>query len=160
MPSYKAEVMMSLATAKELVAELTQELNKRGYLKVEVAGSIRRKKDWIGDIDLIVRGDDLLLLEGLGEAKERGDSKWTFIYKGQQVNVFKCKEDHWGAMLFYLTGPLNYTIAYRCKSRRKGWNLNQYGLFDEKGNLLAAKTEAEIYKCFGKEWKDPTKRGR
>jgi len=160
MPSYKAEVMMSLATAKELVAELTQELNKRGYLKVEVAGSIRRKKDWIGDIDLIVRGDDLLLLEGLGEAKERGESKWTFVYKGQQVNVFKCKEEHWGAMLLYLTGPKGSTVGLRIKAKKKNYVLNQYGLFDEKGNLLAAKTEAEIYKCFGKEYKDPEKRGK
>jgi DNA polymerase (family 10) len=159
MPSYKAEYKMALKEAQTLVTELTEELTKRGYTKVEVMGSIRRKENWIGDIDLIVLGDSLLPLEGLGEPKERGDTRWTIIYKGQQVNIFKCKEDHWGAMAFYLTGPTSYTIAYRCKARRKNWNLNQYGLFDAENKLLAARTEAEIYKCFDKEWKDPTKRG-
>ncbi len=159
MPSYKADFKMSLKEAQTLVTELTEELTKRGYTKVEVMGSIRRKESWIGDIDLIVLGDTLKL-EGIGEAKERGDTRWTIVYKGQQVNIFKCKEDHWGAMQFYLTGPLSYTIAYRCKARAKGWNLNQYGLWDANNQLMAARTEAEIYKCFGKEWKDPTRRGK
>jgi DNA polymerase/3'-5' exonuclease PolX len=161
MATFRAATKMSLSTARMVVNSLTEQLKLIGITEYHVAGSIRRQAEWIGDIDIIIIGDISLIakIEGF-EIKEQGKERINGIYKGQQVNFFRAEEAYLGAMKFYLTGPTNYQIAYRLKAKKKNWSLNQKGLFDNKGNLIAAKTEEDIYKAFDKEYKDPVKRGK
>lgn len=63
-------------------------------------------------------------------------------------------------MLFFLTGPAGYSIAYRKRAKEKGWHLDQYGLKDEHGDVIASRTESSIYKAFGKSYKQPELRGK
>lgn len=161
MPSMKAASKMSLAIAETLVDKLIEELRKVGISTIQVAGSIRRRETWVGDIDLIIEGD-LSLIAKLPDVNifEGGTERVSALYKGQQVNFFRSEPATWGAMLFYLTGPTQNQIGYRMKAKVKGWTLNQHGLFDEKGKLLAAATEEEIYAAFGKPYKPPELRGK
>lgn len=155
------KVGMSLKDAQAMAKELASKLMKLGAKEVEVTGSVIREKPEIGDIDLIVHGEIDKLAEQLDcEVKHTGTERVTLIYKGQQVNLFSGTPDNWGAMRFYLTGPTNYVIAYRMKAKRKGWLLNQHGLFDQDNKLLEAKSEERIYELLDKKWKHPRERGK
>jgi DNA polymerase (family 10) len=161
MATFRAATKMSLSTARMVIESLKGQLQLVGIAEYHVAGSVRRQAEWIGDIDIVIIGDLSLIGKIPGfEIKEQGKERINGIYKGQQVNFFRAEEAYLGAMLFYTTGPTNYQIAYRLKARRKSWTLNQKGLFDDKNQLIAAKTETDIYKAFDKEYKDPTKRGK
>jgi DNA polymerase (family X) len=63
-------------------------------------------------------------------------------------------------MQFFLTGPAGYGIAYRRMAKAKGWKLDQYGLWNQHGELIASRTEHDIYKALGKEYKEPQERGQ
>jgi DNA polymerase (family 10) len=157
MPSYK--VGMSLHEAKEMVSELTDRFLGLGAHRIEVSGSVRRGKQEIGDLDLIVDGDIIALARGVqGELKEVGTQRTTMLYRGQQVNLFYAKSN-WGAMQFYLTGPKNYAIGYRMKAKTMGMKLDQYGLWKD-GVVIAGETEEEIYLALGKVYKAPELRGK
>lgn len=163
MPSYKAVTKMTREEALKLLERLKDKLAVKGFTEMEVAGSIRRGEAYIGDIDLIVEAPAITkndFADPEFEYKEGGESRITFLFEGQQINVFAAQEDNWGAFLFYLTGPTNYAIAYRAKASAKNWKLNQYGLFNEKGEKIAGKTEVEIYAAFDKNYKAPEKRGK
>jgi len=144
----------------QLAERLTGRLRNAGAARVQVVGSLLRGEQLIGDVDLLVEGDLLTLAPLLGEVVEAGASRSTVLVDGQQVNLFHGTEDEWGAQLFYLTGPSRYVIAYRMKAKRKGWLLNQHGLFDGEGRLLEARSEERIYELLGKKWKEPCLRGR
>ena len=139
-------------TYSDAVALANEFIEKFVVGKHEIAGSIRRKEDVIGDIDIIT-------VDPLMKVTSRFTPDVTIVrgkylkldvdYKGVRVNIYYCKPTHWGSMMFYLTGPKNYTIAYRRMAASQGYSLNQYGLFDRAGNTIASKTEAEIYRALG-----------
>jgi DNA polymerase (family 10) len=158
MPSYK--VGMTLKEAQNMAQRLIKKLRALGAKQVEVTGSVLREEPEIGDIDLIVEGPIDEYGPKIGEVKGEGKERVTLIFENQQVNLFRGSEENWGAMRFYLTGPTRYVIAYRMKAKKKGWLLNQHGLFDEDGKLLEAKDEARLYELLDKTWKHPTKRGK
>lgn len=161
MPSFKNQTKMSRFEAEKLAEEFTAELAKIGITHTQIAGSIRRTEDWIGDIDMILEGDLSLLAQIPGaKVMEGGKERVTLLWRNQQINAFRAEPSYWGAMLFYLTGPSSYTIAYRMKAKVKGWHLDQYGLFDKDGKKLAGETEEGIYKAFDKNYKIPSKRGK
>lgn len=158
MASYKKQ--MTRWDAEKLAKEFIEELNKIDIRKVEIAGSLRRKENWIGDIDLVCEGSLARLSQIPGLDIKRGQELVTAVYKDQQFNLLRSPFEEWGAALFYLTGPQKYTIAYRMKAKVKGWTLNQHGLFDQEGKKIAGDTEESIYKMFDKNWKAPEKRGK
>ena len=130
-----------------------------------IAGSIRRKEAMVGDVD-IVTSDSLDKIEewlafSSDVKKVRGGKKKLDVdFKGVRFNIYHAKPEYWGAMIFFLTGPRQYEIAYRVKAKKSGWKLTQYGLFDSLGKVIAAKTEAAIYKAFNKSYKAPEMRGK
>jgi DNA polymerase/3'-5' exonuclease PolX len=89
-----------------------------------------------------------------------GKKKLDVDYRGMRFNIYFAMPFYWGAMLFFLTGPASYAIAYRRKAKTKGWHLDQYGLKNEKGEVIASRTEASIYKAFDKSYKQPELRGK
>jgi len=155
----RRQLYVASRLAEEFIARfITQEC--------AIAGSIRRQEQTIGDVDLIVSEPLCEIEERLKESRSpyikivRGQDKRLDIdYKELRFNIFYAEIGYWGAMLFYLTGPAGYSIAYRKMAKAKGWTLNQYGLFDEDGNVLASRTEHDIYNALGKEYKEPELRG-
>lgn len=135
--------------------------------RYEVAGSIRRKEATIGDADLVVAEPLALIEKRIAASRSpyvkivRGQDKRLDVdYKELRFNIFYAEPEYWGAMLFYLTGPSGYGIAYRKMAKSKGWTLNQYGLFNGDDKAICSRTEREIYEALGKEYKEPELRGQ
>jgi len=151
---------ISLEEAKEVTRELVNEL--KPYCKrLKVVGSIRREKEEIGDIDIVIIPD-----EGLGKKVEEimdvdfgGDKKIFGTYKGRDINLFITENKSWGAALLHSTGPAQFNIRKRFLIKRKGLLLNEYGLFTRtKREYLVGETEEEIFEYLGWNYKTPQER--
>lgn len=151
---------MPFGQAVSLASFLRDRLFEAGMDRVEVCGSIRREKGEVGDIDMVVEGDlDRLHRNRWWRWVDGGDRKATLEFQGQQVNLLRSDPDHWGAATLYFTGPSDYNIGLRALAKRRGLKLNEHGLF-RGSELLASRTEREIYEALGKNWTPPTARGK
>ena len=138
------------AEAEALVAFL------RGSGRVMVAGSYRRRRETVGDLDLVVTtahagavGDKLVAYENVAEVRAHGGTRTTVVLRsGLQVDVRAVPEESYGAALLYFTGSKAHNIALRAIAVHRGWKLNEYGLFSGKRHI-AGSTEDEIYKKLG-----------
>jgi len=138
------------AEAETLVAFL------RGSGRVMVAGSYRRRRETVGDLDLVVTtahagavGDKLVAYENVAEVLAHGGTRTTVVLRsGLQVDVRAVPEESYGAALLYFTGSKAHNIALRAIAVHRGWKLNEYGLFSGK-RRIAGSTEDEIYKKLG-----------
>jgi DNA polymerase (family 10) len=139
------------AEAEALVAFL------RGSGRVMVAGSYRRRRETVGDLDLVVTsahaaavGDKLVAYENVAEVLAHGRTRTTVVLRsGLQVDVRAVPEESYGAALLYFTGSKAHNIALRAIAVHRGWKLNEYGLFSGKRRRIAGSTEDEIYKKLG-----------
>ena len=156
--SFKSKV--PLQQAREAAERLSRLLLAGGLERVEVAGSVRRGKPEVGDLDLVVGGDLGRVREahGVWIWKEGGDKKATIDFMGFQVNLLVASDEEWGAHLMYFTGPASYNIAYRSRAKKMGMKLNEHGLFDGE-RRVAGLTEESVYRALGKKWKPPEQRG-
>ncbi len=135
-----------------LVAESIIERLKPFSKKIHYAGSLRRMKETIGDIDILAVADKSVFNEflKLGEKIAVGPSKATIHIENPSIDVDLrvIEEDSWGAALQYFTGSKQHNISLRKIAIKKGYKLNEYGLF--KGSKkVAGKTEKEIYDTLG-----------
>lgn len=150
-----------LAEAKKIAKLLTKHLKKLGFKGVEIAGSIRRKEPIVGDIDAMAIGNLKRIQHYEPFEFIKGKEKSvTFMFKNHQVNLYAYEKKYYGSMLFFLTGPGRYNIALRKIAKKQGKKLSQYGIFDLKGNLIASKTEEDMYKALNKSYKAPELRGK
>lgn len=148
-----------LAEGLRVSKSLVKRLSKLGLSGIEVAGSIRRKSPTVGDIDAMAIGNVNVVKDASGFEYIKGkDKSITFMFKGHQVNLYAYKKSFYGAMLLFLTGPGEFGIIIRRNAKRKGFKLNQYGLWDEKEKKVAGRTEEGIFKKLGMEYKPPEKR--
>lgn len=137
--------------------------NIEGVRRAELAGSIRRWSETIGDMDILVIGDNgekiidrFTRFEQIKEILAAGKTKASVIIEGDiQVDVRVIPEDSFGAAWQYFTGSKAHNIRLREIAVKKSWKLNEYGLFDAKEKLIASRTEEEIYKALGLEWIPP-----
>src|SRR5207237_10219901 len=135
-----------------------------GVEKVTPAGSLRRGRETVGDLDILVIGkaccDDaerdklvehIIKLPGLMEIIARGENKVSVrLRTGMQVDVRLLPPDSFGAALQYFTGSKNHNVTLRQRALRQGYTLNEYGLVRMEDNQrVAGKTEEEIYKKLG-----------
>ena len=129
--------------------------------RISFAGSIRRKSSKPVDVDIVlIPKDKEKIKEGLskqGKVLFSGEKKFGVKIEGVKVEIYFATEDDWGAMLLYSTGPFGLSIGLRILARKQGMFLNQYGLY-KNGNIIASKTEEEIYSAFGKKYKKPEER--
>ncbi len=147
------------AEAEALVAFL------RGGGRVVVAGSYRRRRDTIGDLDVLVTakhgravGDKLVAYENVAEVLAHGSTRTTVVLRsGIQVDVRAVPEQSYGAALLYFTGSKAHNIALRGIANRHKWKLNEYGLFSG-SRRIAGVTEEEIYKKLGLAYVQPEMR--
>ena len=138
------------AEAEALVAFL------RNDRRVIVAGSYRRRRDTVGDLDVLVAskhgtavGDKLVRYENVTEVLAHGPTRATVVLRsGLQVDVRIVPEQSYGAALLYFTGSKAHNIALRGLANDRGWKLNEYGLFSGKRRIAGA-TEEEVYEKLG-----------
>ena len=121
---------------------------------VGMAGSLRRGKSTVGDLDLLSTDPKVLGAArgcpGVAQVLESGPKRTSVkLEDGVQVDVRLFTEEEYGAALVYFTGSKDHNIALRNLAMEKGWKLNEYGLFDGGGTRLAGRTEEEVYGKLG-----------
>jgi DNA polymerase (family X) len=135
--------------------------------RVAYAGSLRRMKETIGDVDLLVAGSDappvmdaFVAHPSVSRVLAQGEAKSSIVTElGLQVDLRVVPEAAWGAAMIYFTGSKAHNIRIREMAVRAGLKLNEYGLFDAKsGELLAAETEEDVYRRLGMAFIEPTLR--
>jgi DNA polymerase (family 10) len=123
-----------------------------GVKQAVIAGSYRRQKETVGDLDILVtakRGSDVMdrfvEYDEVDEVVSKGDTRSTVILQsGFHVDLRVVAEVSYGAALFYFTGSKAHNIAVRKRAIDRGWKLNEYGLFED-DERIAGKTEEEVY---------------
>ena len=155
-----------LGVALPLVEEIVAALRERcaAILQIDSAGSVRRRRDTIGDLDVLAtseRPDDVLnaftALPMVQEVVARGDTKASILTgRQQQVDLRVVAPDSWGAALQYFTGSKQHNVRVREIAVRKGWRLNEYGLIEAATDRkLAGAEEEDIYHQLGMAWVPP-----
>jgi len=160
-----------LAEALEIANWLVDTIKSGDNLhNIEVAGSIRRGRETIGDIDLLasVKRDarDALIerfigMEGIKHVLARGKTKASAVIeqKHRQVDLRIIDNSQWGAALLYFTGSKEHNIHLRKIAKDKGLKINEYGVYKSgSGKRIAGETEEEIYKKLGLQWIPPEMR--
>ena len=136
-----------------------------GVDRVDVAGSFRREKETVGDIDILLVttsaeavSDAIANLSIVRDIVAKGEKKISFdLHNGLRVDVRLVKADQWGAALMYFTGSKEHNIVVRKVAIKKGWKLNEYGLFDGE-KVVASKEEQDIYDALGLRFYEPKER--
>ncbi|HXH19988.1 MAG TPA: DNA polymerase/3'-5' exonuclease PolX, partial [Chitinophagales bacterium] len=165
------EERILLWDAMNIARSLTQQLQQLPEVKkIETAGSIRRRKETIGDVDILISAaakdckkimDYFTTLPEVEEVLAQGDTKSSVIIKDhhRQVDVRILQPDEWGAALQYFTGSKEHSVHVREIAKQKGLKLSEYGVFNNKtGRRVAGKTEEEVYKSIGLQWMPPEMR--
>jgi len=151
-----------IGVALPIVEEIINQL-KEYTEKIEPAGSLRRMKETIGDIDILATGknnieiiDKFTNLSMVKEVLAKGDTKASIIVKTNnlQVDLRVVENSSFGAALQYFTGSKAHNIKLRGLAKDKGLKISEYGVF--KGEKkLAGKTEEEVYETLGLVWIPP-----
>jgi DNA polymerase (family X) len=134
--------------------------------RVEVAGSYRRLRDSVGDLDMLVATtephDVLVAFAALPQVERilaRGDTKSSVMIDGLQVDCRAVAPDQFGAAWQYFTGSQNHNIRLRGLALRLGLLLNEYGVFRvDDGARVAGATEEDVYAALGLRWIPPEQR--
>lgn len=145
--------------AKDIAREITDYLDLSQYIeKVAIAGSLRRKQDTVGDIDLIAISEEpekaisyFTGMDKVEEILESGTTKASIIYPGNfHVDLRVVSRDTYGSMLQHFTGSKEHNIHLRKLALSKGYSLNEYGMNDEStGKLIKFSSEEKLYEELG-----------
>ena len=130
--------------------------------RVEVAGSFRRARETVGDLDLLVTSKDpgsvfdtFSALALVAEVKMRGETKETVLLQGGlQVDLRVVKPEEFGAALQYFTGSKDHNVHLRSRARDRGLKVNEYGVFRDEERVAGA-TEEDVYAALGLAWIPP-----
>lgn len=143
-----------IATALRVADRLVERAGAiEGVEAVRYCGSLRRFRDTIADIDLLVVADDAAAVveaftEGAGETIKSGEAGASIRAEELQVDLRVVAADQFGAASLYFTGSKSHNIALRQRAIARGWLLNEYGLMEGE-TVIAAKTEADVYRALG-----------
>ncbi len=170
-----------IADAAEQAEPLLEAVRKiPGVKRAEIAGSLRRRKETIGDVDLIAAVDHMddggpvinafVKLPGVVQTLGAGESKASVkVANGMQVDLRVVPDENFGAALMYFTGSKEHNVKIRGLAQKQKMTLNEWGLYkiDEYEKTkketakpppidpVASKTEKEIYKALGLAFIDP-----
>jgi DNA polymerase (family 10) len=155
-----------LSFATKTATELTEFLAQiPGVEKVTTAGSLRRGRETIGDIDLLVTGPSAAealerfvayprVHQVLGKGANKASAKVGL--EGVQVDVRALPMESYGAAMQYFTGSKEHNVAIRQRALKMGFTLNEYGLFRiDDASRVAGATEEEVYATLGLAWIPP-----
>jgi len=157
-----------LHEADALVAGLLARLRDvRGVVRLEPAGSLRRRRATIGDLDLLAATDDpaalIAALDGLPEVERilsAGTDKSSIVlHSGPQVDLMVCPPAAWGTHLVHFTGNKDHNVTLRGMALDRGLSLSEKGFkVVETGELLLDATEEAVYERLGLPWIPPEMR--
>ena len=151
------------AEAEELIQSLLEYLEKNDHISTLLpAGSFRRSKETVGDIDILAIGDDpesiMKSFTSFDEVKKivsKGKTRSTVILRsGLQVDLRLVEEESYGAAMHYFTGSKDHNVAVRKIAQSKGYKLNEYGVF-EGDRRRGGSTEEEVFEMMGLRWIEP-----
>ena len=152
--------------ADALMADLLSRLREaKGVRRLSVAGSLRRRRPTIGDLDLLAAVDDppavIAALDGLREVDKvvaAGTDKTSILLaeSGLRVDLMVCPPEAWGTHLVHFTGSKDHNIALRGMALDRGWSLSEKGWkVIDTGELLLDAEEADVYERLGMPWIPP-----
>ncbi|HEX7406540.1 MAG TPA: DNA polymerase/3'-5' exonuclease PolX [Candidatus Binatia bacterium] len=153
----KSTGRFTLGAVLPLIAEIEARLQKiPGVKQVAVAGSIRRRKETVGDGDILVISakpdavmDFFVSMPEVIHVHGKGQTKSSIkLHTGMDVDVRVVPQDSFGAALNYFTGSKDHNVALRRLAIEKKLKLNEYGVF-RGDKAIAGKTEEEVYKVLG-----------
>lgn len=155
-----------LSFGQRIADELTAEIIAfPGIEKVEPAGSLRRGRETIGDLDMIVTGpgaeailDHVVRNPRVQEVLGQGPNKASVLFglERLQVDVRALPHESFGAAMQYFTGSKEHNVVLRTNAIRQGLTLNEYGLFQlENNERVAGESEEELYERLGYQWIPP-----
>lgn len=159
--SQRLPLGLALPTAEEVAGLLRQH---PAVLRVEPCGSIRRMRETVGDIDLLIASPDpeaaitaFTTLPVVKEVLAHGPTRASILTAGDlQVDARAVAPEVYGAALQYFTGSKEHNIALRDLAIHRGLKLSEYGVFEERsGRRLASATEEEVYAALGLPWIPP-----
>ena len=154
---------MNLGLAFPLATRMVESMKRAtGLTKIEVAGSLRRMREDIGDIDILATGSKgkkiIATFTGLPEVREvlaSGETKGSVVVEGgTQVDLRVVEEECYGAALQYFTGSKPHNIRLRSVGPAKGIKINEYGVFRGE-RRIGGREEAEVYTALGLIWIPP-----
>jgi DNA polymerase (family 10) len=160
-----ASTRLLVHDADALVAGLVAHLRDvRGVRRIEPAGSLRRRKPTIGDLDMLAAVDDpraiIAALDAMPEVDtviSAGVDKSSIILRdGPRVDLMVCPPAAWGTHLVHFTGSKDHNIALRGIALDRGWSLSEKGFkVIDTGELLLDAEEADVYERLGLPWIPP-----
>ena len=159
----KSGIRFRLDVGYETAAQLSSYIRAfKGTGEVTAAGSLRRGRETVGDLDLLITGHDLsklgdylLKFPAIASVLARGDDKVSFkLATGMQVDVRILPSECYGAALMYFTGSKEHNVALRDRAKRRGLKLSEYGLFRGE-EVVASRTEEDIYRALDLPWIAP-----
>jgi len=148
-----------------IAKEIEEKLSTLGAVtQISLAGSIRRRKETVGDVDILVTSQQptkvMTFFTQLSPVKRvlaKGKTKSTVVLTNNlQVDLRVMEEESFGAALQYFTGSKEHNIRLRAMALEKNWKLSEYSLLDKETNeTIAGKNEEEIYAALGLSYIEP-----
>jgi len=132
--------------------------------KIDIAGSFRRKKETIGDLDILASSefpdeimDYFVKYHSVQQVLLKGSTKTSVLLNdGLQVDFRVVKKESYGSALQYFTGSKEHNVKMRSIAIKKGFKLNEYGLFDKHTDeYVVGNTEEEVYNTLGLSYIEP-----
>jgi len=155
---------MDLDRAQRIANEVIKRLSPYCQ-KIEVAGSVRRKKPQVHDIDFVLVPSDFWNLHheimGMGQVRMSGMKIMRVMAGSAQIDIYFASPETWATLLLIRTGSAENNIRLATRAKEMGWHLaaSGDGLFNEKGERIAGDTEISIYNALGLPWQRPEERG-
>ena len=141
---------VAFPAAEEIISLLRKKVKR-----ISAAGSLRRMKETIGDIDILAAGKPAVIqvftsLPIVKQVLVAGETKASVLVETNnlQVDLRLVQEECYGAALLYFTGSKDHNIKLRSMAKERGWKISEYGLFEGE-KVLAAKEEEDIYRNLG-----------
>jgi DNA polymerase (family 10) len=155
---------ISIARALPVAERLLESLRAvPGVVAAEMAGSLRRRRETVGDIDLLVGARQpreviraFLALPEIGRVKGQGDTKASVeLANGLAVQLWVHPPQHFGTALQYATGSQAHNVRLRELAQSKGLSLSEHGFKTSSGKMRECADEAEVYRVLGLPWIAP-----
>src|SRR5438132_557259 len=159
-----ARTRQPLHVARAIAGQVIDVLRAHGGIdRIEIAGSLRRGRENVKDIDILVTSREparvmrtFTTLPATAEVLGHGPTRATILHQeGLHVDLRVVEPEAFGAALQYFTGSKEHNVRVREIAVRKGLRLSEYGVFDEGGTRIAGATEADVYAAVGLPWIAP-----
>lgn len=156
-----------LGVVQPVAAQLLERLRKiEGVVEAEVAGSLRRWRETIGDLDLVVASDtnervmdEFVQFPEIGRIRGKGTTKTSVeLVDGLKVQLWIQSPERFGTTLQYATGSQAHNVKLRELALSKGLSLSEHGFKTEEGDEILCSKETEVYKKLGMNWIPPAMR--